>query len=189
MQEICTKFPLRPGKEYVFEVKKPDYFPSSGTISTEGILKSTNLKKDIELERIPEEPMIIGNIQYDFDSPNLTQDSKNILDTTLLVLFKKYSNVQIEIRAHTDSKGTDEYNMRLSQKRAESVVRYLKSKGIPEVQMIAKGYGETIPIVPNAYPDGTDDPKGREKNRRTEFKILGEVEQGIINIDEDDDVE
>ncbi|MDC1186337.1 OmpA family protein [Crocinitomicaceae bacterium] len=189
MQEICTKFPLRPGKEYVFEVKKPDYFPSSGTISTEGILKSTNLKKDIELERIPEEPMIIGNIQYDFDSPNLTQDSKNILDTTLLVLFKKYSNVQIEIRAHTDSKGTDEYNMRLSQKRAESVIRYLKSKGIPEVQMIAKGYGETIPIVPNAYPDGTDDPKGREKNRRTEFKILGEVEQGIINIDEDDDVE
>ncbi len=187
MADICTNFPLRPGKKYEFEIKKDGYFPGSGKVSTEGIIKSTELKEEVILEKIPADPIIIGNIRYDFDSPNLTADSKNILDTTLLVLFQKYPNVKIEIRAHTDSKGTDEYNMRLSQKRAESVVRYLKSKGIPESQMLAKGYGETLPLVPNETPDGKDDPKGREKNRRTEFKILGEIEQEIINIDEDED--
>ncbi len=187
MQEICTNFQLRPGKKYLFEVKKDGYFPGNGKASTLDIRKSTRLSEEIILEKIPEEPIIIGNIRYDFDSPNLTQDSKNILDTTLLVLFKKYPYIKIEIRAHTDSKGTDEYNMRLSQKRAESVVRYLKSKGVPEEQMIAKGYGESLPLVANEKPDGSDDPKGREKNRRTEFKILGEIEQEIINKDNEEE--
>ncbi len=186
LAEICTNFPLRPGKKYDFEVKKDGYFPGKGSVSTEGIIRSTKLQKDIFLEKMPEEPIIIANIQYDFDSPNLTANSKNILDTTLLVLFKKYPNVKIEIRAHTDSKGTDEYNLRLSQKRAESVVRYLTSKGVPEAQMIAKGYGETLPLVPNEKPDGSDDPVGRQKNRRTEFKIIGQIDQEIINVDEEE---
>lgn len=187
MAEICTNFPLRPGKKYEFEVKKDGYFPGSGSASTEGIIRSTKLKEEIILEKMPQEPIIIGNIRYDFDSPNLTNSSKAILDTTLLVLFEKYPKVKIEIRAHTDSKGTDVYNMRLSQRRAESVVRYLKSKGIPVSQMVAKGYGETLPLVSNTKPDGSDDPVGRQKNRRTEFKILGEIEQEIINIDEEED--
>lgn len=185
MADLCNDFQLRPGKKYVFEVKKEGYFPKTASVSTEGIIQSTKLKEVVELEKIPSEPIIIGNIRYDFDSPNLTQDSKNILDTTLLVLFQKYPNVKIEIRAHTDSKGSDDYNMRLSQKRAESVVKYLKSKGVPESQMIGQGYGETLPLVPNETPDGKDDPIGREKNRRTEFKIIGEIEQEIINADED----
>lgn len=187
MADICSNFKLRPGKKYIFEVKKEGYFPGKGTVSTEGIIKTTQLEKEIILEKVPLEPIIIGNIRYDFDSPNLTQDSKNILDTTLVLLFQKYPNLKIEIRAHTDSKGTDTYNMKLSQKRAESVVRYLKTKGIAESQMIASGYGETLPIVPNETPEGKDDPKGREKNRRTEFKVLGEIEEELINIDEKDE--
>lgn len=187
MADICSNFTLRPGKKYIFEVRKDGYFPGKGTVSTEGIIKSTKLNEEVVLEKVPLEPIIIGNIRYDFDSPNLTQDSKNILDTTLVLLFQKYPNLKIEIRAHTDSKGTDAYNMKLSQKRAESVVRYLKSKGIAETQMIASGYGETLPLVPNETPDGKDDPKGREKNRRTEFKVLGEIEEELINIDEEEE--
>ncbi|MNY49091.1 Photosystem I chlorophyll a apoprotein A2 [compost metagenome] len=66
--------------------------------------------------------------------------------------------------------------MRLSQKRAESVVAYLISKGVSKEQLSAKGYGETRPIAPNSKPDGSDNPEGREQNRRTEFKIIGELQ-------------
>jgi outer membrane protein OmpA-like peptidoglycan-associated protein len=82
--------------------------------------------------------------------------------------------------AHTDSKGTDAYNLKLSQKRAESVVKYLLSKGIAPGRLKAKGYGETMPVVPNSNPDGTDNPLGRAKNRRTDFKIIGVIDAEII---------
>jgi outer membrane protein OmpA-like peptidoglycan-associated protein len=83
----------------------------------------------------------------------------------------------VEISSHTDSVSSDEYNMKLSQKRAESVVKYLISKGIEKERLVAKGYGESKPIAPNTNPDGTDNPEGRQKNRRTEFKIIGSIDQ------------
>lgn len=182
----CTKFELRPGLEYELEGKKEGYFSNQVRLTTVGIAQTTNIEKSMILERQPIEPIIISDIKYDFDSPNLTQRSKNILDTTLVLLFKKYPNLKFEISAHTDSKGSDAYNLKLSQKRAESVVRYLVSKGIPEQQLVPMGYGETKPIAPNENPDGTDNPTGREKNRRTEFKILGEIEEEIIDLQEED---
>ena len=81
-------------------------------------------------------------------------------------------NIIIEMSAHTDSKGKDEYNMKLSQRRAQSCVDYLISRGIPSSRMIAKGYGESRPIAPNTLPNGKDNPEGRQLNRRTEFKVL-----------------
>ncbi len=72
----------------------------------------------------------------------------------------------VEISAHTDDKGSDEYNTKLSQHRAESVVRFLTLKGINKDRMLAKGYGESVPSVPNDSDDN------RAKNRRVEFKIL-----------------
>ncbi|MCT4561455.1 MAG: OmpA family protein [Crocinitomicaceae bacterium] len=172
---------------YVVEGKKEGYFVNSLAISTEGIAQTTRIEKALTLDKQPAEAIVISDIKYDFDSPNLTQRSKNILDTTLVELFKKYPNLQFEISAHTDSKGTDAYNLKLSQKRAESVVRYLVSKGIPERQLVARGYGESLPIAPNENPDGTDNPEGREKNRRTAFKILGEIEEEIIDLQEEEE--
>jgi outer membrane protein OmpA-like peptidoglycan-associated protein len=78
----------------------------------------------------------------------------------------------IELGAHTDSKGTDEYNQKLSQARAKSVVEYLVSKGISRSRLLAKGYGESVPAAENTNADGTDNPEGRQLNRRTEFKVL-----------------
>ena len=72
----------------------------------------------------------------------------------------------IELSSHTDGKGTDEYNIRLSQARAQSVVDYLKGKGIPESLLIPKGYGKSKPIATNETEEG------RQMNRRTEFKII-----------------
>ncbi|MFA7274519.1 MAG: OmpA family protein [Crocinitomicaceae bacterium] len=185
-RNICdnARFNLRPNQTYVLVGKQEGYFPSEKMLSTSYISTSTVLKEKLVLEKQPLEPMILANIRYEFDSPNLTKESKNILDTTLLLIMNKYPNTKIEIMAHTDSKGSDEYNLKLSQKRAESVVQYLIKQGIDKNRLSAKGYGETLPIAPNENPDGSDNPAGREKNRRTEFKIIGEVEQEIIEYED-----
>ena len=75
-------------------------------------------------------------------------------------------NLKIEISSHTDSKGANEYNFKLSENRAKSVVDYLISKGIDSNRLVSKGYGEEKPIVTN------DTEEGRQLNRRTEFKIV-----------------
>jgi peptidoglycan-associated lipoprotein len=67
---------------------------------------------------------------------------------------------------------TERYNLMLSQKRAESAVEYIVSQGIDPSRLLAKGYGESRPVAPNTNPDGTDNPEGRQKNRRTEFRII-----------------
>ena len=76
-------------------------------------------------------------------------------------------NVKIEIGGHTDNYGSDEYNMKLSQSRCESVVNYLIEHGIAKNRLTAKGYGETVPI------DTNETSEGRQMNRRTEFEIIG----------------
>ena len=92
----------------------------------------------------------------------------------------------VEISSHTDSKGNDNYNMKLSQRRAESVVNYLVSKGIKAERLKAKGYGESKPVAPNEKPDGSDNPEGRALNRRTDFKIIGKLDFQIINEHDDE---
>jgi OmpA-OmpF porin, OOP family len=113
----------------------------------------------------------LDNIYYEFDEYKLLDVSFVTLDKLAANLIAK-PNVVIELAGHTDSKGTDEYNLELSQKRAESCVKYLISKGVDPAQLVAKGYGKTMPVTSNTNADGTDNPEGRAKNRRTEFKVL-----------------
>ena len=80
--------------------------------------------------------------------------------------------IKIELGSHTDSRGNDEYNRDLSQRRAESAVNYIISQGVDKNRIRARGYGEAMPIAPNTNPDGTDNPEGRQKNRRTEIKVF-----------------
>jgi outer membrane protein OmpA-like peptidoglycan-associated protein len=84
----------------------------------------------------------------------------------LIKLLNENPTIRVEISGHTDDAGSDEYNLKLSAGRAESVVKYLTSKGISSNRLQAKGYGETQPIVPN------DTPERQAMNRRTEFTIL-----------------
>ncbi|MCC6690690.1 MAG: OmpA family protein, partial [Bacteroidia bacterium] len=92
-------------------------------------------------------------------------ESANELDR-LIKLLNDNPTVKIELGSHTDSKGSDDYNMRLSDSRSKSVVDYLIAKGISAGRLVAKGYGETKPI------DKNDTDAGRQNNRRSEFKIL-----------------
>jgi outer membrane protein OmpA-like peptidoglycan-associated protein len=84
-------------------------------------------------------------------------------------------DLKIEIAAHTDNKGNADYNLKLSQERAKSVANFLISKGVNSHALIAKGYGITQPIAYNNNPDGSDNPEGRQKNRRIIFKVLEKI--------------
>ncbi|SEM45024.1 Outer membrane protein OmpA [Chitinophaga rupis] len=118
-----------------------------------------------------ETPTILQNVYYDFNVATLKTESYPALDV-LVNMLQQHPDLRIEISAHTDSKGSDALNARLSEARARNVVEYLISKGVDKERLEYKGYGATQPIAPNTTPDGKDNPEGRQKNRRTEFKVL-----------------
>jgi outer membrane protein OmpA-like peptidoglycan-associated protein len=103
-------------------------------------------------------------ILFGFNQSNLNASASSNLDK-LTTILKEYPDTDIEIQGHTDSKGTDEYNMTLSEKRAGSVATYLRAKGIASNRIRTKGYGETAPVASNDTEDG------RAQNRRVNFLI------------------
>ncbi|WP_256003694.1 OmpA family protein [Pedobacter deserti] len=117
-----------------------------------------------------DKPIVLKDVFYEFDEAALTEDSKRKLDHLYSIMIDN-PNIEIELGAHTDSKGPDIYNLDLSQRRARSCVDYLVSKGISASRMTSKGYGETRPVAPNTLANGKDNPAGRALNRRTEFKV------------------
>ena len=127
------------------------------------------------------QPIVVKNIYYEYDKYALLDSSKIVIDTTMFKILMENSDIIIEIGSHTDAIGSDAYNQKLSQKRAQSVVNYLIGKGIARKRLQAKGYGEKQPIAANKNADGSDNPEGRQMNRRTEFRIIGKIE-GISEI-------
>lgn len=151
---------------------KTGYLPGSISFnSPEDPTETYYTTEPICLTLIPEKPITVENVYYDFNKWKLRPESFPALDE-LANMLNDDPNMQIELSSHTDSKGTDDYNMKLSQRRAQSVVDYLVKKGIDKSRLKAQGYGESQPVAENENPDGTDNPEGRQKNRRTEFKVL-----------------
>jgi len=111
---------------------------------------------------MPPQKLVLEGVNFDFDKATLRQEDIAIIDKDVTGL-DKWRNVNIEVAGHTDSRGSDKYNMKLSQRRAEAVRNYLISKGIAADRLTAKGYGESQPVADNA----TDE--GRFKNRRVEL--------------------
>lgn len=109
--------------------------------------------------------MTLEGVNFEFDKATLSQEDIAIIDRDVATL-EKWSNVNVEIAGHTDSRGSDEYNVGLSQRRAEAVRNYLISKGVAAERLSAKGYGESRPVADNA----TDE--GRLMNRRVELVPL-----------------
>lgn len=127
---------------------------------------------DICLTLIPvEKPIVVENVYYDFNKATLREESFPALDE-LVTLLNDNPTIRIELGAHTDNIGKHAYNQTLSEARAKSVVNYLVSKGISVDRLQFKGYAATQPVAPNQNADGTDNPEGRQMNRRTEFKVL-----------------
>jgi outer membrane protein OmpA-like peptidoglycan-associated protein len=118
------------------------------------------------------EPVFVGktfrvdNIYYDLDKSDIRTDASLELDKLVQTLIDN-PLIKIELGSHTDSRSSDIYNLRLSQKRAESAINYIVSKGIARERLSAKGYGESELIIKSAKTE-----EEHQTNRRTEFKVL-----------------
>ncbi|PCH65165.1 MAG: hypothetical protein COC01_10255 [Bacteroidetes bacterium] len=162
------KIELNENTSYYLKTKKSTYFSAAAAVNTEGIYVSTDLVQDFYMERIPIGEIEIPGILYDYDSADLRVESKLILDD-LGKFLKLTDNITIEIASHTDDRGNDDYNFKLSGRRAKSVLIYLIELGIEKPRLSSVGHGETKLLVIDAE---TEDE--HQKNRRTTFRILSE---------------
>ena len=113
----------------------------------------------------------LKGVNFDFDQSTLRPDGVVILDEAISIL-GRYPELRVEVAGHTDSIGSDEYNQGLSERRARTVYDYLTGHGIDAGRLVGpNGYGESRPIAPNTNEDGSDNPEGRARNRRSELNV------------------
>jgi outer membrane protein OmpA-like peptidoglycan-associated protein len=146
------------------------YMNESVSFSTDKVPFGT-IKKTIKVEKVVVgQKFTLENIYYDFNKWDILPESEIELDKLVKVM-NDNSSWKVELGSHTDSRGSDKYNLRLSQKRSDSAVDYIISKGIDKNRITAKGYGETQLV--NKCKNGIKcSDEEHRKNRRTEFKIL-----------------
>jgi outer membrane protein OmpA-like peptidoglycan-associated protein len=166
-------FILTPGKNYSICYSADDYLFCSVNKNLIDVKDYCQINEEVELPSITIGSKItLNNIFFDFDKSTLRSESDVELNK-LLNFLNKYPKMVIEIIGNTDSKGMDEYNNKLSLERAQAVVNYITNKGIKQERITAKGYGSSKPDAPNENKDGSDNPAGRQINRRVELKIIG----------------
>ncbi|MFZ1371422.1 MAG: OmpA family protein, partial [Ferruginibacter sp.] len=161
-------------KNYSIRASADKFFAISENLKLDSLIKAGYKESHKDLYLVPIEigqVFRLNNVFFDFDKYDLRPESFVELDRVVGFL-NEYPNIEIEMSAHTDSKGADDYNMTLSDNRARSVMDYILSKGITKTRIISQGYGETKPVAGNSHADGSDNPEGRQLNRRVEFKIL-----------------
>jgi outer membrane protein OmpA-like peptidoglycan-associated protein len=112
---------------------------------------------------------LAADVLFDFDKADLRAEARPALEKVAAVL-KAHPKASAAIEGHTDGKGGDQYNQRLSDQRAKSVQRWLAANGVT-TRMSARGFGKSRPVAPNTKPNGADDPEGRQKNRRVEITV------------------
>lgn len=183
---------VTPGVEYVLLGTCKGYLNAMQELKAENTEGEREYQRDFALPSIGK-PVLIDNIFYEYDKATLTAESANSLDE-LARLLELNPNVTIELGAHCDNRGSEKYNERLSQARAESVVRYLVDKGIEQERLTAMGYGEGTPkcvtkkiaetygflkegdILNEEFINTLDSEDEQEichqLNRRTEFMVL-----------------
>lgn len=164
--------PIDPETIYQVNTTKAGYWGSEEVFEAknEKVLKDT-IYKVFLIDEIARRKLILKRIYYEFDKYFLRREDKKSLDSVALIL-NDNPTWTIEIYGHTDSKGTDDYNMRLGKNRAQTAADYLNVKhkiDMSRMSLISKG--ESEPRLPNENSDGLDNPLGRANNRRVEFKI------------------
>ncbi len=126
-------------------------------------VKETDLEVRIELA---------ADVLFDFDKATIKPAAARVLGEAARII-RERSTGPVRVEGHTDARGTDAYNQRLSDRRAGAVKAWLAAKGgLDGVTFTTKGFGAQQPIAPNAKSDGSDDPEGRQRNRRVEIIIL-----------------
>lgn len=156
---------------FSLESKKEMYFKAFGAASTKGLRKTDTIEVALYMEPIIIDKAIrLDNIYYDYNKWDIRPDAAIELDK-LVKIMQENPEIHIELSSHTDSRGNDKYNMKLSQNRAQSAVNYIISKGIDASRIYAKGYGESKLL--NRCGNGVKcSEEEHQLNRRTEFKVV-----------------
>ena len=192
MKDGSYRVRVNPGVEYVLLGTCKGYLNTMQELITENASGTFEYQRDFELPSISR-PVLIDNIFYEYDRAELTPESAASLDE-LVKLLELNPNVTIELASHCDARGSDTYNQKLAQRRAESVVNYLIAQGIEKERLTAVGYGEEQPktvlkkltethtflkegdILTEEFINALEDDEQREichqLNRRTEFQVL-----------------
>lgn len=169
-------FKVEPERRYFLTGTKAQYFTSREEFNTLGktVLKDTltepetdiffNIKLTLD-KIVLDKAIVLDNIYYDLDKANIRADAAQELDKLVAVLADN-PEIKIELSSHTDSRAPDDYNLSLSQRRADSAVAYIVSQGIEKNRMRARGYGETQLLIADAQTE-----EQHQVNRRTEFKV------------------
>ncbi|WP_291778517.1 OmpA family protein [Cecembia sp.] len=171
------RFTLGPDQNFSMIASKSGYFSKSITYDTRGktpapedlVQDVTNVVLDTTIVLDPlilEKAIVLENIYYDLDKADIRPDAALELDKLVQIL-KDNPSIRIELSSHTDARASDAYNDALSQRRAESAVAYIVSKGIEASRLVAKGYGKRQLIIENAQTE-----EEHQVNRRTEFKVI-----------------
>ncbi len=188
-----NKMQIAPNTTYDILVTKKDYFNEKGRETTVGLEKSKDLVRNFVLRPIPKKPVVLPDILYDLAKWDLKPQYQDSL-IGLIETLDANETIVIELASHTDSRDSDERNDILSQKRAQSVVDYLISRGIDPDRLVARGYGERVPrtlarditregytfpagttltdSVINLLPSNNIKEAAHQLNRRSEFTIL-----------------
>ncbi len=166
---------LEPATDYRIGGSYPGFFTKSITVSTKNKTgadgDTVRIPAQLILDKIfANKEVTLDNIYYDLDKWDIRSDAAEQLDILVGILYEN-PGINIEIGSHTDSRGSDRYNLDLSQKRALSVIQYLERKGIDAFRLTSKGYGETLLV--NECSNGVDcSEEDHQRNRRTTFKVL-----------------
>jgi outer membrane protein OmpA-like peptidoglycan-associated protein/tetratricopeptide (TPR) repeat protein len=149
------------GEKDLYVIQKPKEKPIE-------VVEETVVEKVEETQSI-----VLNNVFFDFDKATLRPESDPELEKVYTFL-SQYPELKVELSGHTDARGSDKYNEKLSKKRAQAVVAYMINKGIDKNRLVAKGYGESKPLESN------DTDEGRQINRRTELKVIDQ-EFNVVN--------
>ncbi len=188
-----NKMQIDKNTTYDIFVTRKDYFNEKGRETTVGLEKSKDLTRNFVLRPIPKKPVVLPDILYDLAKWDLKPQYRDSLQG-LIETLDANETIVIELAAHTDTRDSEERNDILSQKRAQSVVDYLISRGIDPDRLVAKGYGERVPrilnkdveregytfkagtvlndSIINLLPNTAVKEAAHQMNRRTEFSIL-----------------
>ena len=188
-----NKNQISPNTTYEIMVTKKDYFNEKGKETTVGLESSKDLVRNFVLRPIPKKPVVLPDILYDLDKYDLKPQFQDSLQG-LIATLDANETIVVELASHTDSRGSEERNDILSQRRAQSVVDYLITRGIDPDRLVAKGYGKRVPrtltkdivkdgvsfktgtvlsdSIINLLPNTQSKEAAHALNRRTEFSIL-----------------
>jgi outer membrane protein OmpA-like peptidoglycan-associated protein/tetratricopeptide (TPR) repeat protein len=172
----CFKTPIKKGMQYTFKAMQQGYISDCLSFKIDSANKQSEyaLPRDLLLDKLAvNRTFKLENIYYDFDKSFIRKDAEPSLIN--LVRIMRENQITVELGSHTDCRGTNDYNLALSQRRAEAAVQYIVLAGIDHSRIVAHGYGESKLV--NKCKDGVDcTEEEHQANRRTEFKVLSYLE-------------